>query len=109
MPLTDALGWCAAALMVATFSCRNPLWMRPLAVCTNLAFIGYAFGAGLPPVLALHALLMPVNLLRWWQCACDLKATPLGCAAPVSVVLSLSRALAVAGAVSVGISPDVAD
>jgi hypothetical protein len=61
------LGWIAAALMVATFSCRNPLWMRPLAVSTNLAFIGYACVAGLAPVLALHALLLPINLLRWWQ------------------------------------------
>jgi hypothetical protein len=63
----DTLGWIAAALMVITFSCRNPLWMRPLAVCTNLAFIGYACVAGLAPVLALHALLLPINLLRWWQ------------------------------------------
>jgi hypothetical protein len=64
----DTLGWTAAALMVATFSCRDPMWMRPLAVCTNLAFIGYACNASLAPVLALHALLLPINVLRWWQC-----------------------------------------
>ena len=67
MPTHDLLGWCASALMVATFSCRNPLWMRALAVCTNLAFIAYAVATGLPPVLALHALLLPINLMRWWQ------------------------------------------
>ncbi len=54
MMLADTLGWSAATLMVATFSCRDPPWMRPLAVCTHLAFIGYACSAGLPPVLALH-------------------------------------------------------
>lgn len=63
----DSIGWSAAALMVATFSCRDPLWMRPLAVCTNAAFIGYACFAALAPVLVLHALLLPINLLRWRQ------------------------------------------
>ena len=66
---SETLGWTAAALMVATFSCCDPMWMRPLAVCTNLAFAGYACFAGLAPVLVLHSLLLPINLLRWWQSA----------------------------------------
>jgi hypothetical protein len=41
--------------------------MRGLAVCTNLAFIGYAVVATLPPVLALHLLLLPINLWRWHE------------------------------------------
>lgn len=61
----DVLGWCAAALMVATFACRDARRMRPLAVATNLAFIGYGVAAALAPVLALHALLLPINLWRW--------------------------------------------
>lgn len=61
----DLLGWAAAALMVATFCCRDTLRMRPLAVATNLAFIGYGAWAALPPVLALHLLLLPINLWRW--------------------------------------------
>lgn len=65
MDPADALGWSAAALMVATFSCRDARRMRPLAVATNLAFIGYALAASLAPVLALHALLLPINLWRW--------------------------------------------
>jgi len=63
----DLLGWTAAALMVATFGCREARVMRPLAVATNLAFIGYGALAALPPVLALHLLLLPVNLWRWAQ------------------------------------------
>jgi hypothetical protein len=63
------LGWSAAALMVATFGCRDPLWMRALAVCTSVAFIAYGLSADLAPVLALHSLLLPINLLRWCQCA----------------------------------------
>jgi hypothetical protein len=40
MNLAEALGWSAATLMVATFSCRDARRMRPLALATNLAFIG---------------------------------------------------------------------
>lgn len=61
----DTLGWIAAALMVATFSCREARRLRPLAVATNVAFIGYGVMAGLPPVLVLHLLLLPINL---WRC-----------------------------------------
>jgi uncharacterized delta-60 repeat protein len=59
------LGWLAAGLMVATFSCREARAMRPLAVATNLAFIGYGVAASLVPVLTLHLLLLPINLWRW--------------------------------------------
>lgn len=63
----DILGWSAAALMVATFSCRDARHLRPLAVATNLAFVGYGAAAGLLPVLVLHLLLLPINLWRWAQ------------------------------------------
>jgi CRP/FNR family transcriptional regulator, cyclic AMP receptor protein len=64
----DMFGWVAATLMLATFGCREARCMRPLAVGTNLAFIGYGLAAGLPPVLSLHLLLLPINLWRWWEC-----------------------------------------
>ncbi len=63
--VAESLGWLAAALMLTLFACRDPQAMRPLAVATNLAFIAYALAAGLPPVLLLHLLLLPVNLWRW--------------------------------------------
>jgi uncharacterized delta-60 repeat protein len=66
MSYPDVLGWLAAALMVATFGCREARAMRPLAVATNLAFIGYGLAASLVPVLTLHLLLLPINL---WRCA----------------------------------------
>jgi hypothetical protein len=71
MTNAEIVGWTAAALMVATFSCRDALWMRRLAVCTNLAFICYALLASLAPILALHSLLLPINLWRYWQCICE--------------------------------------
>ncbi|MGD9833056.1 MAG: hypothetical protein AB7U92_09935 [Piscinibacter sp.] len=61
----DLLGWAAAALMVGTFACRDARCMRPLAVATNLAFLGYGLAAALPPIWALHLLLLPINLWRW--------------------------------------------
>lgn len=68
MTHTDLVGWSAAALMTCTFACRDSRHMRPLAVSTNLAFIGYGAVAGLPPVLVLHLLLLPINLWRWAEC-----------------------------------------
>jgi hypothetical protein len=64
----DVLGWLAAGLMVATFGCREARAMRPLAVATNVAFIGYGMAASLVPVLTLHLLLLPINLWRWAEC-----------------------------------------
>lgn len=68
LPASEALGWGAAALMVCTFACSEPRAMRSLAVATNLAFIAYGAAASLAPVLALHALLLPINLWRRAQC-----------------------------------------
>ena len=65
----EPLGWTAAALMVGTFACRRPRTMRTLAMATNVAFIGYGLAASLTPVLALHALLLPINLWRWADCS----------------------------------------
>lgn len=65
LPASETLGWGAAALMVCTFACREPRVMRPLAVATNLAFLAYGAAASLAPVLALHSLLLPINLWRW--------------------------------------------
>jgi hypothetical protein len=70
----DLAGWAAAALMVATFASREARLMRPLAVLTNIAFVGYGALAWLPPVLALHLLLLPINLWRWAEgCGVDRK------------------------------------
>ncbi|MBI5716438.1 MAG: hypothetical protein HZC37_01980 [Burkholderiales bacterium] len=66
----DTLGWAAAALMVATFSCREARHLRPLAVATNVAFIGYGAAPSLAPVLVLHLVLLPINLWRCLQAYC---------------------------------------
>lgn len=65
--MIDALGWIAAGLTVATFSCTQPVALRLFALTANAAFIAYGASAGLWPVLALHSALLPINLMRLMQ------------------------------------------
>lgn len=67
MEIAEAFGWLAAALMLATFLCRSHRPLRCLALSANLAFIAYGALAGLAPVMALHLLLVPINVLRLVQ------------------------------------------
>jgi hypothetical protein len=66
-PDIDWLGWLAASLVLATFCMNDMVALRWAAIASNLAFIAYGGLAGLGPVLALHALLLPLNLLRLAQ------------------------------------------
>jgi len=65
--MSDAIGWIAAGLTVATFSCVQPVALRLCALAANAAFMVYGASAGLWPVLALHAALLPINLMRLLQ------------------------------------------
>lgn len=60
----DAIGWAASALMLLTFSCERAAPLRCCAIAANLAFITYGWVAGIPPVMALHLLLLPINVFR---------------------------------------------
>lgn len=74
----DVLGYLASALVLAAFGMRDMRALRLAAIASNLAFIGYAAWAGIPPVLVLHLLLLPMNLLRLRQAG---TPTTEGCAA----------------------------
>ena len=65
--LTELLGYAAAGLVLAAFSVRSITTLRSVAIASNLLFIAYAAFASLLPVLVLHALLLPLNLLRLRQ------------------------------------------
>lgn len=60
----DAIGYLASALVLAAFCMRNMAALRWTAVASNLAFIAYGALADVGPVLVLHLLLLPINLLR---------------------------------------------
>jgi hypothetical protein len=64
---TDALGWLASALVLATFCMRGMVALRLTAIASNLAFIVWGLSAGIHPVLMLHVLLLPLNTIRLMQ------------------------------------------
>ena len=67
MLIIDATGYIAAALVLAAFCMHSMIALRVLAILSNLAFIAYAYGQSLMPILILHALLLPVNVGRLYQ------------------------------------------
>lgn len=66
-PLADVFGWTAVVLTLLTFMSSDMRRLRMTALAANVAFIAYAALAGLWPVLALHLILVPVNLWRLHQ------------------------------------------
>jgi CRP/FNR family cyclic AMP-dependent transcriptional regulator len=64
MSFVEPLGYLASALVLATFCMRNMVALRCMAIASNVAFITYGGLADLGPVLVLHLLLLPVNVLR---------------------------------------------
>jgi hypothetical protein len=66
--------WAASALVFAAFFMKTIVPLRLVAIASNLAFIGYAlFGLAygvfgrVYPILALHACLLPLNVVRLRQ------------------------------------------
>jgi len=64
MTVVDGIGDFAASLVVGTFCVKSMVPLRLLAIASNAAFITYAAGAGLWPILLLHTIMLPLNLLR---------------------------------------------
>lgn len=66
---TDLLGYLASVAVLATFTMNAMAWLRLLAILSNVLFIGYGASAHLLPVLGLHVILLPLNVLRLLQIA----------------------------------------
>lgn len=60
----EPVGYLASLLVLATFCMRDMVALRVVAIAGNLAFIAYSGLAQIGPVLLLHVLLLPVNVLR---------------------------------------------
>ena len=60
----DVVGYAASGLTLATFAQRTMLPMRILALGANVCFIGYGSMGMYMPVLVLHFVLLPINLIR---------------------------------------------
>ena len=63
MTLIDGVGYLASALVLLTFCMSTMLSLRAVAMCSNFAFISYGIGAKLYPVLFLHIILLPLNVI----------------------------------------------
>jgi len=63
----DGLGYLASALVLATFCMKSMRWLRATAIVSNVGFISYALVVNLHPVLVLHCILLPVNIVRFVQ------------------------------------------
>jgi hypothetical protein len=67
IPARELVGYLASVLVLAAFCVKEMLPLRVIAIGSNLAFISYGYAMGLPPVLLLHLVLLPVNLVRLAQ------------------------------------------
>ncbi len=60
----EIFGYVASGLVLATFTMRTMIPLRMLGIASNLAFILYGYLDDLVPVMALHAILLPLNVYR---------------------------------------------
>jgi len=63
----NVLGYAASSAVLATFCMKTMRPLRILAVGSNVLFACYGFLDGIYPVLILHIILFPINLMRLVQ------------------------------------------
>lgn len=61
---SEISGYVASVLVLLTFIAKDTRLLRTAAIFSNLAFITYGTLQWLPPVLALHVVLLPLNMVR---------------------------------------------
>jgi hypothetical protein len=70
MSWIDGLGFCASFAVLASFCMTAIVPLRLLAVTSNVLFGAYGLLAHIYPVMLLHMLLLPINLLKLWRLRC---------------------------------------
>jgi CRP/FNR family transcriptional regulator, cyclic AMP receptor protein len=63
----EVFGYAGALLTLGTFAMTKMISLRIIGIGANFAFISYGALASIYPVLALHAILLPLNSLRLYQ------------------------------------------
>jgi hypothetical protein len=64
MTWIDFVGYLAALTVLATFCMDTIVSLRGLAIASNVLFILYGIAGHLYPVFFLHAILLPVNIVK---------------------------------------------
>jgi hypothetical protein len=67
MSPVELLGYAASAAVLVTFCMSTMIPLRVVALVSNVLFCAYGYFDHLYPVLILHLILFPVNLLRLYQ------------------------------------------
>jgi hypothetical protein len=67
MSWVEVAGYIASVLVFCTFYMKTMIPLRVVGILSNVAFMIYAVGGRLHPVLILHAILLPLNCLRLIQ------------------------------------------
>lgn len=75
MRFAEMIGYVAAALVFATFSMKTMVPLRIVGICSNVFFIAYGYLNPAYPLLVLHCLLLPLNILRLSQMLSLVKET----------------------------------
>ena len=91
--MSDFTGYVASTLVLLTFMTKDMRLLRAVAILSNLAFISYGALAWLPPVLALHLLLLPINILRLREIITTQAAHRSGAAEPSRRIVAVISAL----------------
>jgi hypothetical protein len=64
MTWIDFVGYLAALTVLATFCMDTIVTLRGVAIASNVLFILYGIAGHLYPVFFLHAVLLPVNIVK---------------------------------------------
>ena len=67
MTHAELLGYAAAACVFVTFYMKTMVPLRVAGIVSNFLFIGYGYAVDAYPVLILHLVLLPLNIVRLRQ------------------------------------------
>jgi hypothetical protein len=67
IPWVNVAGYLASLLVFCTFYMKTMIPLRTVAIASNVAFLTYGISGRLYPVAILHAVLLPLNLVRLRQ------------------------------------------
>jgi hypothetical protein len=67
MSWVDCIGFCASFAVLASFCMTTIIPLRAFALASNILFGIYGLLAHLYPVVVLHVILLPINLLKLYH------------------------------------------
>jgi hypothetical protein len=67
MSFIEAIGYLGVGLVFITFSMKTMIPLRVVSITSNVILIGYGIAGPVYPILALHALLLPLNAYRLFE------------------------------------------